>query len=439
MKYCFPKTIILILLLLLILDHVPLERSLSHPNIEWQRTYGEEGSEFAYSIIQTEDNGFALIGCTIAGAGGNDILLVKTDENGEVKWDQIFGGYYNEEGYSVIQTVDKGFAILGYTGTYGSGVTDMWLIKTDEEGILEWEKTYGGSQSEMGYTVVQTKNGGFLLSGYSNTYGINVNQIWLVKTNETGEIQWDQMIGSPNGMYDSKYVFHKGPLLQTPDQGFVIAGITQETHGTSAFNDVLFVKGKKSGRIDFHKTYGTWEDDSATSMIQTKDGGFAVAGYINHVGDNKEAFLLKIDNNGTEQWFKTYGRSVMDKIYSVIQTNDGGFALAGITSTSSSKSDPGTEDMWLLRTDKEGEPLWNQSFGGDKSDGAYSLIQTSDDCFVLAGYTASYGIWDFWLVKTADAPPKSRNTQVLILLGLLVMMLGGIILYLVTNRMIKRK
>lgn len=436
MKYRFPKTIILILLILLILYYIPLECSLSNPNIEWQRTYGEDGSEFAYSIIQTEDKGFALIGCTTAGAGAKDIWLIKTDENGEVKWHQIFGGYYNEEGYTVIQTTDKGYAILGYTGTYGSGVTDMWLIKTDEEGTLVWEKTYGGSKSEKGYTVVQTEDEGFLLSGYSNTYGSYVDQIWLVKTDEEGEIKWDQMIGFPNGMYDSEYVRRKGPLLQTPDQGFMIAGITQEAHGTSAFNDVLFVKGKKNGRIDFKNIYGTWGDDYATSMIQTNDGGVVISGYIDHDAYNQEPFLLKIDKNGTEQWFETYGRSLIAKIYSVIQTNDGGFALAGITSTT---PDAGTEDIWLLRTDEEGRHLWNQSFGGDKSDGAYSLIQTSDDYFVLAGYTASHGIWDFWLVKTADAPPKSRNTQALILLTWLGMMIGGIILYLITNRIIKQK
>lgn len=387
-------------MIFLILFFNPIESLSSNPNIIWHQTYGEGGVESAYSIIQTDDNGFAIIGSTTDGVGhGSNIWLLKTDENGSVEWSQIFGGEYNDDGYEIIQTMDNGFALIGHTDN------SMWLIKTDSKGNIEWNKTYPG---ERGYNLVQNEDGGYLLSG---KYSGFIDQICIIKTNSTGEIEWIQTNPS-YGYYNYNSPLNTGTFVHTVDNGFAIAS---STYGNSS-EDILFTKGilngtfeidhKNNKTIEIQKTYGSLEDDFVTSMIQTKDSGFVIVGYIVHDAYNFEPFILKIDNNGTEQFFQSFGRSMIDIIYSVIQTADGGFTLAGTTFTNPNFNDG---DMWLIKTDEQGNSLWNQSFGGNKLDGANSLIQTSDECFVLAGHTKSYGDYDLWLVKTADVYPIEYN------------------------------
>jgi len=301
----------------------------------WNKTYGGTGSDQAITVIQTTDGGYALAGVTNSSGSGNyDSWLVKTDSVGNMQWNKTYGGTGYEAAYTVVQTVDGGYALVGYTTSFGAGSSDCWLIKTDFNGVMQWNKTYGGTNYDYGIRVIQTSDGGYALAGQTYSFGAGSIDFWLVKTDSAGTMQWN-------------------------------------------------------------KTYGGTNYDYPLALIQTTDGGYALAGYTG-LYPNVDSWLVKTDSSGNMQWNKTYGGTGYDVTWSVVQTADGGYALGGYTS-----DDLVNIDMWLVNTDSSGNMQWNKTYGGVSIDFAFSIIQTSDFGYALAGYTGSYGAGkeDFWLIK----------------------------------------
>ena len=149
----------------------------------WSRTYGGASSDHAWSVIQTVDGGYALAGHTLSfGAGNQDFWLVKTASNGNMQWNQTYGGANNDYASSVVQTGDGGYALAGYTWSFGAGLADFWRVKTDSAGALQWSQTYGGASNDYAYSMVQTGDGGYALAGYTRSYGAGDYDFWLVKT-----------------------------------------------------------------------------------------------------------------------------------------------------------------------------------------------------------------------------------------------------------------
>jgi len=354
---------------------------------EWNYTYGGSGSDFASDLVESTDGGFVLAGSTSSfGAGSNDMWLVKTDENGIILWNQTYGGSGFDAANSLIQASDGGFILAGRTDSFGVGTTDMWLVKTDENGIVQWNQTYGGSGSEIANSIIQARDGGFILAGRTNSFGADPD-MWLVKTDENGIVQWNQTYGgSSNEIANS--------LIHTNDGGFVLAGWT---NSFGADPDMWLVKTDENGIVQWNQTYGGSESEIANSLIQTSDGGFVLAGGTNSFGADPDMWLVKTDENGIVQWNQTYGGSGSEIANSIIQARDGGFILAGRTDSFG----VGTTDMWLVKTDENGIVQWNQTYGGSIDEIANSIIQTSDGGFVLAGWTNSFGAGpsDMWLVK----------------------------------------
>jgi hypothetical protein len=230
--------------------------TLAQPSTEWSETYGGMDYDFGYSVVQTTDGGYAIAGETYSyGAGGTDVYLVKTYANGTAQWTQTYGGTSHEIAFSVVQTTDGGYAIAGYTESYGAGNSDMYLVKTDAYGIAQWNQTYGGPDYDYGRSVVQTTDGGYAIAGYTESYGAGNDDFWLVKTDAYGIAQWNQ-------------------------------------------------------------TYGGTTTDMAHSLVQTTDGGYAIAGYI----AANDVQLVKTDETGSEQWRRQYGGGDIDGCNSVVQT-----------------------------------------------------------------------------------------------------------------------
>ena len=362
------------------------------PAEEWRETFGGAGIDWAYSVQQTTDGGYIVAGFTDSyGAGDSDFWLVKTEANGTADWDKTFGGTSREVANSVQQTTDGGYILAGLTTSYGAGDSDFWLVKTDANGTADWDKTFGGARSDWAESVQQTADGGFILAGLTTSYGAGDSDFWLVKTDANGTAEWDKTFGGAKSDGATS-------VQQTADGGYILAGYTYSYSSGVGDKDFWLVKTDADGNLQWDRTFGGSYDDWVSSVQQTTDGGYILAGYTRSYGAGSYDFwLVKTDFEGNLQWDKTFGGVGWDGAYSVQQTADGGFILAGRTYSYGA----GSYDAWLVKTDFEGNLQWDKTFGGTSKDEAHSVQQTADGGYILAGYTISYGAgsYDFWLVK----------------------------------------
>ncbi len=349
------------------------------------KTYGGPTWEEAYSVQQTSDGGYIVAGYTESfGAGSRDIFLIKTDANGNVVWAKTYGGTNDDWAYSVQQTSDGGYIVAGITYSFGVDSGDIFLIKTDANGNVQWAKTYGGTRYERAYSVQQTSDGGYIVAGYTESFGWSNEAIFLIKTDTNGNVIWAKTYNE--GTFNRAF-----SVQQTSDGGYIVAGWTYSW----PYDYIFLIKTDANGNIIWSKTYRGTDDDWATSVQQTSDGGYIVAGITSSFGAGwYDIFLIKTDANGNIIWAKTYGGTDDDRAYSVQQTSDGGYIVAGVNSFSASG------DIFLIKTDANGNIIWSKTYGGTYWDGAFSVQQTSDGGYIVAGGTGSFGMGGAFLVKT---------------------------------------
>jgi hypothetical protein len=356
---------------------------------EWFKTFGGSDWDSGSSVQQTSDGGFILVGTTTSfGAGGFDVWLIKTDASGNKLWEKTFGGIRDDRGHSVQQTSDGGFILLGWTESFDAREADVWLIKTDASGNIEWDRTFGGSDRDKGSSVQQTSDGGFILVGYTESFGAGWADVWLIKTDADGNKLWDRTFGG-SGLDSGSSV------QQTSDGGFIIVGYTT-SFGAGGF-DVWLIKTDADGNKLWEKTFGGSRRDWGSSVQQTSDGGFIIVGYTTSFGAG-DVWLIKTDANGNKQWDRTFGGSDWDEGWSVQQTSDGGFIIVGWTWSFGA----GGPDVWLIKTDANGNKQWDRTFGGSDWDWGFSVQQTSDGGFIIVGSTESFGAGegDVLLIKS---------------------------------------
>ena len=345
------------------------------PDITWEQTYVGGSWEWAWQTEQTTDGGYITVADTKSyGNGVWDIWLIKTDKNGDALWTKTFGGQYEERGQSVQQTSDGGYIILGTTETYADEGYDIWLIKTDENGNEIWSKNFNGDLWDWGYYVRQTNDGGYIITGCTGDINIDWN-VWLIKTDSNGNLTWSKDYGETNGPFD---VAHS--VEQTQDGGYILTGYTY-SHGAGS-SDVWLIKTNNLGDTTWTKTYGGTLADLGYSVKQTIDNGYIIAGYTKSYGaGDYDAYLIKTDADGKIIWDKPVGGPEDDRIYSVQQTIDNGFIFAGYTDSFGA----GDYDMYLIKTANNGDTLWTKTIGNDKLNRARSVVQTSDGGYALAG------------------------------------------------------
>jgi hypothetical protein len=355
----------------------------------WEKTYGGMANDYGYCVIKTSDGGYAIAGETSSLAEITSMYLVKTDSTGKFMWQKT---YYQvsgarSTGYSVVQTSDGGYAIAGDLSVESLS-TCVYLVKADANGNIQWWNVYvRGNRIDVGYSLVLTNDGGYAIAGRSWHDG-NSN-VCLVKANATGGMQWFKEYGGAGN--DVGY-----SVTETAGGGFAIAGDT-DSFGAGS-RDVYLVKTDSAGSMQWNKTFGWTSTEEGFSVVHTGDGGFAIAGDTYSFGASCDVYLVKTDAFGNMQWQKAYGGTDADMGDCVIQTTDGGYAIAG--STDSLGADG--VDMYLAKTDDQGNWKWSKTYGGTGPDFGQSLVQTDDGGYAIVGYTSSFGAGgeDVYLVKT---------------------------------------
>ncbi|HCZ06500.1 MAG TPA: hypothetical protein DHV12_05115 [Thermotogae bacterium] len=290
-------------------------------------------------------------------------------------WERTYGGNNDDEALSIQQTVDGGYIVAGYTKSSDAGIDDFYVIKLDPYGARVWEKMYGGSDSERAYSVRQTADGGYIVAGYTKSFGVGEADVYIVKLNNSGEKLWNKTYG---GSYNDEAY----SIQQTADEGYIVAGFKCSSSDIESA-DVYILKLDSDGNKVWEKTFGGDKEDIARSVQQTEDGGYIVAGWTNSSGNGEyDVYILKLDSDGNKVWEKTFGGSESDWAYSIQQTVDGGYIVVGYTYTF------GTVwyDVYVLKLNSEGNIVWEQTFGDSDYEYAHSVKQTADGGYILAGY-----------------------------------------------------
>ena len=361
--------------------------------VEWERTFGGTGCDVAYSVQQTFDGGYIIGGCTSSyGAGDNDIWLLKTNSAGDSLWSHTFGGNGTDVGRCAQQTSDGGYIIGGSSNSFSTGGNDydVYLIKTDEFGNEQWNRTFGDSLGQFAEWVQQTPDGGYIITGQA----IGTTSVWdvlLLKTDDSGNEIWTHT-------FDISYADCGETVKLTQDGGYIIAGWTD-----SGSSNALLLKTDSLGNEIWHHSYGGGASDHGECGQQTMDGGYIIAGWTQCFGAGSyDVYLVKTDSAGSEQWSHTYGWRLVENGLSVQQTLDSGYIIAGWTTSAGA----GAEDFYLVKTDSTGSEQWSYTFGGESQDIAWSIQQTQDTGYIIAGYTYSYGAGsnDVYLIKTGTNP-----------------------------------
>jgi hypothetical protein len=415
------------------------------PTKIWDKTFGGSSNDNLKTIIATSDGGFLLGGSSVSSISGekseinkgkSDYWVVKINSNGQKIWDRTYGGNDEDILNDLVPTSDGGFLLVGESSSNISGdksenskgMQDYWVIKINSNGQKVWDKTYGGSQTDICTKIILTTDGNFLLGGYSfwkasgdkSEDGRGYSDYWVLKINNSGQKIWDRTFGGSE-------MDELRTMSATTDGGFVIAGSSSSGIANDKFEnsrgnfDYWVVKINANGQKMWDRTFGGADFDFLTD-IKSTDNGFILGGYSrsNNSGDktensrgNLDYWVVKINAESQKIWDKTLGGNLFDVGGSVAVTQDGDCLICGGSSSniSGDKSDnsKGNDDYWIIKINSNGQKIWDKPFGGSNIDSASTIVGTTDGGFVIAGISYSNisgdksensrGGSDYWVVK----------------------------------------
>jgi len=369
--------------LILLLSAVCLTSTAS-AQTSWWRTYGGAFEAGGYSVQQTSDGGYVVVGHTDPrGTGDYDMFLVKTDSAGDTLWTKAYRLSYYNEAHCIRQTVDGGYIITGYAGNGDTGDYDLYLIRTDAHGDTLWTRCYGGPNFDMGSCVRQTTDSGYIVTGHTGSFGDGQDDVWLVRTDKNGDSLWTKTFGGGAGW----------TVYQLADGGFIVAGSS---------GGIYLIRTTANGDTQWTRKYAGTDFEVGTELQLTADGGYIVTGYADSLdARGTDVRLIKTDSQGDTLWTRTYGGTRDDRGNSVQQTSDGGYMIAGATFSFGA----GFADVYVVKTNASGDTLWTRTFGGTSYDWGYAVQQTTDGGYIIAGMTKSYGAgapdhYNVYLIKT---------------------------------------
>jgi hypothetical protein len=373
-----------------------------YAQITFQNFFGGNNDDAAYHLIQTDDNGYIICGLTNSyGSGNYEAYLIKVDVNGNLLWSKTIGSpSHMESAIRVSESSDGGYVLVGGTDeitTQGS----ILLVKLDGSLNLLWSKIVQGPNGASAHSILQCNYGGSIICGEAWTSGIGSKYYaYLVKTDSTGNTLWSKVYGG-NSSYEYAHSFQ-----QTSDDGYIVCGGTRSS-GTGGSIDFLLLKIDNNGNILWTKTYGSPNDDYGESIQVTSDGGYILAGCTGTFANSYDAYLIKTDSIGNLIWSKTYGGANWDFGYSVKQTFDGGYIISGMTQSFGM----GGRDVYVIRTDANGNALWTKTFGTVGDDLSQFVDETNDGGFICLAICDSFNNYhnDICLIKTDNLGNSGCN------------------------------
>ena len=312
-------------------------------------------------------------------------LVTSSGDPWEV-WNRTYGGVAAEEGWMVQHTTDGGFVLIGYTASFGNGSWDIWVVKTDAAGTQQWSKTYGGRRGDFSHAIQQTADGGYIIGATTQSFGAGGDDIWVIKTDASGTIMWQKTFGGVNQD-------HCNGIVQLPSGEYVLVG-DWDLGGTY---DLCVMKLDATGNLLWRKVYSDEHFGFGHAIQMTADGGFIIIGGINLYADS-DLWLVKTDMNGTMIWEKTFGGRTPEVATAVLQTRDGGFLLGGwILPADLNKS------IVVIKTDSQGNLVWGDQIAAGHSKEEYvntlGLVETSDGGCIVAGEVIVSNDKDAWVMK----------------------------------------
>ena len=354
-------------------------------NAQWARTYGGNSYDSANSFQQTSDGGYIIAGNTSSFNTGynDDIWILKLSSDGEIEWQKTYGGNGREEAYFIQQTGDGGYIVAGYTYPSGAAERDIWILKLSSDGEIEWQKTYGGSGSDSASSIQQTQDGGYVVVGEIESLeeGQRIRDTWFSKLSSDGDIEWQKT-------YVRDESYSVSFIQQTGDGGYIAAGTTG-SYGAGAI-DIWFLKLSSDGEIEWQKTYGGNKSDSVSSIQQTGDGGYIVVGDTSSFSDEgSDPWILKLSSGGEIEWQKTYGGDKSYSVSSIQQTSEGGYVVAGSAFSGSEWGGPSEREIQVLTLSSTGDIEWQRAYEGSDLYSTSSIQQTIDGGYIVAGSTES--------------------------------------------------
>lgn len=384
-------------------------------NIEWQRCYGGRQYEENPSIHTTSDGGYIVAGKTSStdgdvsvNHGESDYWVLKLDETGEIQWEKCYGGSGSDWANSIIQTIDGGYVIAGYSKSDDGDVSgnfgerDCWIVKLDADGNIEWEKNYGGTDFDYGYSIQQTYDGGYIFAGRTSSNDGDVSGLrgdsdaWIVKLDDTGKIQWQKCIGGSGGD-------HAYSIIETIEGNYVFSGYTGSNDYDVTDNpyqhSFWVVKLDDTGQLIWQQ-YLPGSDPWVTKfgLQSTNDEGFIAAGLTwleSSVFSCGQAFwnyaVVKLNKQGDVQWSRCFGGSTTEWANAVLQNNNNEFIVAGgsLSNDGDVNGNHGSYDYWIIGLNNDGDLQWQKCLGGSHTELATSLQLTNDGGYIIAGETES--------------------------------------------------
>ncbi len=356
------------------------------PEKDWETTFGGGGDDGGLSIWPAEDGGYVITGYTTMDEGDKDLWMIKVDQEGTKVWDKTFGGIKDDLGWSVQTTKDGSYILVGTTGSFGSGGKDIWLIKTDEEGEETWDVVFGGTEDEWGLCLVETEDG-YVILGVTSSQGSGGLDLWLIKTDREGDLVWDKTFG---GTKDEL----AGSFERSDDGGYIIVATTVSPGPDGCGKDIWLIKTDTEGNLVWDETFDKERDEIGSALLETEDG-YIILGTIESP-EGRDLWLAKADLEGCLMWDKTFGGSGDDGGWAIQRSNNGGYILAGYTESQGSgnqdlwliKADSEGEEVWDKTFGGTGFDL-----GKSFLDTEYGYI------FVGWTESFGFGGKDLWLIK----------------------------------------
>lgn len=361
----------------------------AQPRVQWDLVIDGEGITFPRDMVKTADGGFVLAGTDVPpNLNSSEISLIKVDSSGEVEWSRMISEDDYTSCFALANAVAGGFILAGYVSD--GNERRLFLVKTGEEGEVGWSQVYRNRDGIVN-SIIRTQDDGYVLAG--QIVENEDENIFMMKTNDEGRELWWHVYGGER--YEDCQ-----EVIETEDEGLVIAGST-ESFGAGN-QDYYLIKTNSAGEIQWSRTFGGRSFDNAHAVIQTPDGGYAIAGQTESFGaGDSDILLVKTDDNGQQQWRRTFGNANGEVCTSLLRTFDGGYALAG----SYRRIGVNRRDLLLVRANMNGDEEWSFLFDSGIDERCYSMVSTDDGEYVLSGYAAVGHLdQDFLMVKTNPDP-----------------------------------